>query len=168
MYKVLLNIITFEGIYTTRNNMREILNYILKFFFKEKIYKIKFREGIIKAYITDPIAKSWNTNTNIGYTEKNIIKLLNVSNLKYVYYLGSHQGIIPIILKKFYLKHSKFVCLEALAHNYKISLKNKKINECGDDIIFINKAISIQNGYENFSVFKLNSSKTNNFFIKEK
>ena len=58
LYKVLLNIITFEGIYTTRNNMREILNYILKFFFKEKIYKIKFREGIIKAYITDPIAKA--------------------------------------------------------------------------------------------------------------
>ena len=148
--------------------MREIINYILKFFFSEKIHEIKFKKGIIKAFITDPIANSWNTNTNIGYTEKNIIKFLNSSYLKNVYYLGSHQGIIPIILKKFYLKNSKFICLEALAHNYEISLKNKYINKCGADITFLNRAISIENGYENFSLFKLNSSKTNNLFIKRK
>ena len=147
--------------------MKEILNYILTFFFPEKIHDIKFKNGKIRALIKDPVANSWNTNTNIGFTEKSVLKYLNINFLRNIYYLGSHQGIIPIILKKFYLKNSNFICLEALKHNYEISLKNKKINGC-KDIIFLNKAISIKNGYENFSLFKLNSSKTNNLLINRK
>lgn len=148
--------------------MRDFINYFIKFFYKKKISEIEFNNNKIKALITDPIANAWNTNTKIGYTEKTILKFIKIDKIKNVFYFGSHQGIIPIILKKLFLKNSKFVCLEALKHNYDISIENKKLNNCDDDLHIKNYAISEFDGLENFSYFKLNSSKSNNLFFKRK
>lgn len=148
--------------------MRDLLNYILKLFFKKKVFEISFNNKKIKTLITDPIASAWNTNTRIGYTEKTILKFIRTKKIKNVFYLGAHQGIIPIILKKFYLQSAKFICLEALKHNYLISLENKKLNRCNDEITFKNIAISTSAGYENFSLFKLNSNKSISSFFNRK
>jgi FkbM family methyltransferase len=148
--------------------MRDLLNYILKFFFKKKVFELTFDNKKIRALISDPIAKAWNTNTRIGYTEKTILKFIKKQKIKNVFYLGAHQGIIPIILKLFYLQSAKFICLEALRHNYLISLENKRLNNCNNEIIFKNIAISSTVGFENFSFLKLNSNKSSNSLFNRK
>lgn len=106
----------------------------------------------LKVNIEDPLGKAWYDG---DWPQLHEIDLLVNSRLKsgaLVYDLGSHQGIVAMILARKAGADGKVICAEPSPHNYRCLVANAQLNGI-DNIVAVQAAISDTTG-----TLKFNSS----------
>lgn len=120
--------------------------------FSKRVVEHSYCGEQLKVNIEDPLGQAWYDG---DWPQLHEIDLLTSSRLKpgaLVYDLGSHQGVVAMILARKVGTTGKVICAEPSPHNYRCLIANAKLNGI-DNIIAVQAAISDSPG-----TLKFNSS----------
>ena len=120
--------------------------------FSKRVVEHSYCGEKLKVNIEDPLGQAWYDG---DWPHLHEIDLLTSSRLKLgalVYDLGSHQGVVAMILARKAGTSGKVICAEPSPHNYRCLVENAKLNGI-DNIVAVQAAISDSPG-----TLKFNSS----------
>lgn len=112
------------------------------YFFRKYIAKHTYLGYPLLVKIGDPLSKGWYDFDWVSQAQeiKHLIRLVHLKNAL-IYDLGSHQGIVAMILANLVGKRGQVIAVEANSHNIRIFRQNLRLNNL-KNIQIIQAAVS--------------------------